>query len=90
MIARQLADQGARIAITARTEADLNIAADELRTHGTEVISVPCDVREQEQVAAYVDRVMHQFDGVDVLINVAGIIAVGPLEGIFFPDRAVA
>ena len=41
VIARQLADQGARIAITARTEADLNIAADELRARGAEVISVP-------------------------------------------------
>ena len=86
VIARQLADQGARIAITARTEEDLDIAADELRTRGAEVISFPCDVRDKNQVAAYVDRVTHQFDGVDVLINVAGIITVGPLEGMTMDD----
>ncbi|EKK00750.1 short chain dehydrogenase/reductase family oxidoreductase [Rhodopirellula baltica SH28] len=86
VIARQLADQGARIAITARTEEDLSAAAAELRRRGAEVIAHPCDIRDREQVATFIDRVTNQFDGIDVLLNVAGIITVGPFESMTMED----
>ncbi|WP_417745686.1 SDR family NAD(P)-dependent oxidoreductase [Rosistilla oblonga] len=88
VIARQLADQGARIAITARGEGDLAVAADELRDRGAEVISQTCDVRQPEQVTRFIDQVVQRYGGVDVLINVAGIITVGPLEAMEFDDFA--
>ncbi len=86
VIARQLADQGARIAITARSEHDLQIAAEDLRGRGADVIAFPCDVRDPDQVAVFVDRVVDRFGGVDVLFNVAGIITVGPLESMTMDD----
>ncbi|QDT07244.1 Putative ketoacyl reductase [Rubripirellula lacrimiformis] len=86
VIARQLADQGARLAICARDEGGLRKAEAELRHLGAEVISQPCDVRSPKQVAEFIDRVTRQFDGVDVLINVAGIITVGPLESMTVDD----
>ncbi len=46
VIARQLADQGARLAICSRTMGPLNIAAEELRARGVEVFSQACDVRD--------------------------------------------
>lgn len=86
VIARQLVDQGARLTICSRDESDLEVAAEELRQRGGEVLAVPCDVREREQVESLVDRVVNQFDGVDVLINVAGIMTVGPLDSMTMDD----
>ncbi len=86
VIARQLADQGARIAITARSGHDLEVAAIELRNRGAEVIAHPCDVRDRDQVVDLIDCVTKQFDGIDVLLNVAGIITVGPLDAMTMDD----
>ena len=86
VIARQLLDAGARVAICARTEEDLEVAEQELRRRGGEVISIPCDIRDQGQVHAMVQRVVDDWGGVDVLFNVAGIIQVGPLDSMTLED----
>ncbi len=86
VIARQLVDQGARLAIFARNESKLAVAENELQNRGGEVIAVPGDVREREQVESLVDRVVNHFDGVDVLINVAGVMTVGPLDSMTMDD----
>ncbi len=62
VIARQLADQGARLTICSRDASDLEVAAEELRQRGGEVLAVPCDVREHVQVESLVDRVVNQLD----------------------------
>lgn len=80
VIARQLAGAGARLALTARTADTLERAAEELRQYGVEVIAAPCDIGKREQVDQFMDQVLAEFGGVDVLINVAGIITVGPVE----------
>jgi len=86
VLARQVADCGGRIAICARTESDLATAAAELRGRGADVIAEVCDVRDQSQVTSFVDQVKQEFGGVDVLINVAGIIIVGPLDSMNHED----
>ncbi len=86
VIARQLVDQGARLTICSRNQSDLEVAAEELRQRGGSVLAVPCDVREREQVNSLVDRAVDEFDGVDVLINVAGIMTVGPLDSMTMDD----
>jgi 3-oxoacyl-[acyl-carrier protein] reductase len=75
-----LAAEGARVAICARTEADLKAAAEEIRAKtGTEVLAIPCDVTRADQVRSLVDRVTAAFGGVDVLVASAG----GPPRGNF-------
>ena len=86
LIARLLADRDARLAICAQTEESLQTAAMELRSRGAEVICEPCDVRDSAQVNGFIDRVANQWDGVDVLFNVAGIITVGPLKSMTVDD----
>jgi NAD(P)-dependent dehydrogenase (short-subunit alcohol dehydrogenase family) len=86
VIARQLVEHGARITICSRDASDLEIAAEELRHRGGDVLAVACDVREREQVESLVERVINQFDGVDVLINVAGIMTVGPFDSMTMDD----
>ncbi len=86
VLARQLAEAGAKLAICARDEAAVNIAAAELRGRGAEVLALSCDVRDGEQVQSFIDRVAAHFGGVDVLFNVAGIITVGPLDSLTQED----
>jgi len=45
-----------------------------------------CDVRDRDQVAGYFDKVLNKYDGVDVLINVAGIITVVLLDSMTIED----
>ena len=72
-LAQELRAQGARVAICARGEEQLLRARAKL---GDDVTAIPCDVSDREQVDAFVDEV----GPVDILINNAGVIAVGPLR----------
>lgn len=79
-LARELAGEGCRVAICARDETELARARAELEGAGAEVLAVPCDVRDQRQVETMVAAVTARFGGIDLLINNAGIILVGPVE----------
>jgi NAD(P)-dependent dehydrogenase (short-subunit alcohol dehydrogenase family) len=86
VMARQLAKDGARLAICARDEHDLQQAEQQLRSFGGEVLSVPCNVADFGQVRELVRRTVRHFRSLDVLINNAGIISVGPLETMTLAD----
>jgi NAD(P)-dependent dehydrogenase (short-subunit alcohol dehydrogenase family) len=77
VMAREFAREGARVAICARDEAELQRAQTDL---GGEVMTIPCDVTNKQSVALMIDRVNSRFGGVDVLVNNAGVIQVGPIE----------
>ena len=79
-LARVFARRGARLALLARDEEELRRARDELRARGAEVEIVGCDVRFQDQVQRAVREVVERFGRVDVLVNNAGIIQIGPEE----------
>ena len=72
-LAQELRAHGARVAICARGEEQLLTARAKL---GDDVVAIPCDVADRAQVEAFIDEV----GPVDVLINNAGVIAVGPLR----------
>jgi short-subunit dehydrogenase len=72
-LARELRERGARVAICARGEEQLFRARAKL---GSDVVAIPCDVSDRAQVEAFIDDV----GPVDVLINNAGVIAVGPWQ----------
>ncbi|MGZ3446158.1 MAG: SDR family NAD(P)-dependent oxidoreductase [Myxococcaceae bacterium] len=79
-LARVFARRGARLALLARDEEELARARDELRAGGAEVEIFGCDVRFQDQVQRTLREVVERFGRVDVLVNNAGIIQVGPVE----------
>ncbi len=79
-IARRIAAEGGRVALVARDEGELLRACAELRTLGGEALPVPCDLLDRGQSLGAVETVVDHFGGIDVLINNAGIIEVGPLE----------
>jgi len=80
VLARQLAAKGARLAICARTPEQLGQAHLELEGLGAEVISMTVDVTDQCQVQAMIIDVLEHYGRLDVLINNAGLIQVGPQE----------
>ncbi|MBZ4414876.1 SDR family oxidoreductase [Myxococcus sp. RHSTA-1-4] len=86
VMARLMLKEGARVAICGRDEATLERAREELERGGGEVLAIPCDVREQVQVEALVAAVHERWGAVDVLINNAGVIQVGPLESMTLED----
>ena len=79
VIARQLAAEGARLCLLARNEEELVRAAEQFPPD-TEVMTVRCDIRRRADVRAAVDAIVDRWGTVDILINNAGVIQVGPLE----------
>jgi NAD(P)-dependent dehydrogenase (short-subunit alcohol dehydrogenase family) len=80
VLAREFAREGARVAICARDVEELNRARADLAERGANVLAVPCDVRERAQVNELVDVARDHFGQIDVLVNNAGVIQVGPVE----------
>ena len=80
VLARQFCAEGARVALLARDPDELARARDELMHLDGEVLTVSCDLLDRAQSDAAVERVVDHFGGLDVLINNAGIIEIGPLE----------
>jgi NAD(P)-dependent dehydrogenase (short-subunit alcohol dehydrogenase family) len=76
-----LAQEGARVAICARTESVLEEAAAEIREQtGGDVLPVVADVSEASEIQRLVETVVERWDGVDILVNNAGTSAGGPFE----------
>jgi NAD(P)-dependent dehydrogenase (short-subunit alcohol dehydrogenase family) len=80
-IARAIGAQGARVAITSRTVAELEAARSKLDSEGIEAIALPADVARFADVSAFVAAVLREWGQVDVLVNNAGVMgAIGRLD----------
>jgi 3-hydroxybutyrate dehydrogenase len=79
-IALAFAKEGARVAVTARTETELEAVAAEIRALGREALAVPCDVGERAQVDDAVRRVADGLGPVEILVNNAGLAVSAQLQ----------
>lgn len=80
VLAREFAGEGARLALCARDEDELQRARLDLESRGSEVMTYRCDVTSRGDVAEMVAAVEARFGGIDVLVNNAGVIQMGPIE----------
>jgi len=81
VLARQLCAAGGKVALIARDAEELRRAkADLARRGGGAVLTVQCDLLDARQIKSAVRQIIDRFGKIDILINSAGIIEVGPLE----------
>jgi citronellol/citronellal dehydrogenase len=80
--ARELGRTGAAVAICGRRPEPIDAVRDELAAAGRSVFAMPCDVRDPDRVAAFLDAVEERLGPVDLLVNNAGGQFAAPLEEI--------
>jgi NAD(P)-dependent dehydrogenase (short-subunit alcohol dehydrogenase family) len=85
VLARQALVHGAAVAICGRDEETLDRARQLLEAEGSLFVQ-QCDITDQERVAEFVDAATDRLGGIDVLVNNAGIISVGPIETMTLAD----
>lgn len=80
-LAEKFIDEGAWVTLVARDRKELALACRQLEKRGTgEVFTVTADVTDAEALSRAFDEVIDQFGRIDVVVNNAGAIPVGPVE----------
>lgn len=85
-LARVFGERGARIAISARNQEDLERALADLRARNIEAHAFACDLRDERSTQAFIANATERLGEIDVLINNAGMIQVGPFESMTDDD----
>ena len=78
-IALALAAEGAVVAVVGRTRAKLDDTVGAIAARGGTARAVTCDVKHAESLARCVDEIVAHFGRLDILINNAQEVALGPL-----------
>ncbi|MCI0705341.1 MAG: SDR family oxidoreductase [Planctomycetia bacterium] len=86
VLARQLADAGARLSICSRDANELARAVGDLAARGARVVAIECDVTERDRVREFIAVARQRNGPLDVLVNNAGVIRVGPMEEMLEED----
>ena len=79
-IAEALGEMGAKLAITARKQEELDQAVSHLKQLGIEAEAFACDIGKREQIPPLVDRILARFAKIDILVNNAGANWGAPAE----------
>jgi NAD(P)-dependent dehydrogenase (short-subunit alcohol dehydrogenase family) len=90
ILARKLAEKGAKLAICARTARDLETAKKDLEEKGAEVISFTADVRDHARVQEMIGKIVDHYSKLDIIINNAGIIQVGEQDAMRLEEYEAA
>ena len=84
-IAKRAAEDGAMIAIAAKTTdphpklpGTIFTAAEEIEAAGGKALPIQCDLRDEAQIASAVEKAVAEFGGLDILINNASAINLTP------------
>ena len=71
-IALAFAEAGADLVCTARTLAQIEVTAAEIRSKGRRALAIACDVRDWRQIDRMVQEARDKLGGIDILVNNAG------------------
>jgi meso-butanediol dehydrogenase/(S,S)-butanediol dehydrogenase/diacetyl reductase len=80
-IALALAAEGAHVAVSGRTPEKLDATVAEIERRGGQALAVPGDVKIEADIEQCVDAVVRQFSTIDILVNNAQEVTLGPLLG---------
>jgi NAD(P)-dependent dehydrogenase (short-subunit alcohol dehydrogenase family) len=89
-IARELARHSARLVICARGPDQLEAAEADLLARGAEVTAVVCDLTEEGSAELLVATALERYGRLDIVVNNAGIVQVGPVESTTVSDYEAA
>ena len=78
-IAFALAKHGARVAVAGRTASKLELTCKEIEARGGRALPVQANVKDADSLAACVDQVVSYFGGIQILVNNAQEVPLGPL-----------
>ena len=78
-IAFALANEGAKVALLGRTLEKVEASAAAIRDQGGEAIALHCDVKDSISLSDSVARVVHEFGGLQILVNNAQEVPLGKL-----------
>ena len=76
------AAEGITLVLAGRTVAKVEETARLARERGVEAIAVACNVKEADDLAAAVDAAVSQLGGLDILVNNAQEVPLGPLDAV--------
>src|ERR1700719_5047444 len=79
VMARQICNEGGKVALLARDPEELEQAKANLGQRGGEALTIRCDLLDRAQIQSAVHQTIERFGRIDILINNAGIVEVGPL-----------
>ena len=79
-MAEALGEQGARIVLSARKQAELDEAVAHLKARGVDASAIAADLSDEKQVQPFVDEAMKRLGHIDILINNAGASWGAPAE----------
>jgi NADP-dependent 3-hydroxy acid dehydrogenase YdfG len=77
---RSLAGEGAAVVAGARRKERLDGLVEEVTRDGGKAIAVECDVTDEQQAHALVDRAIEEFGKIDILVNNAGVMLLSKVE----------
>ena len=80
-IAKALAEQGADVAIVARTKQQLETAAGQIKSEtGRKVWAFPFDLENIDKIESFFEDIVTETNGIDILVNCAGMTVRSPAE----------
>jgi 3-oxoacyl-[acyl-carrier protein] reductase len=86
-IVKRLASEGAHVAFTYASSPDrANETAKAAQAYGVQAIAIQSDSADASAVAAAVERTVSELGGIDILINNAGVLALGPIDDFKLAD----
>src|SRR3990172_6089907 len=79
-VALRFAREGANLVLAARTKAEIENVAVEVRDLGREALALPTDVTREAEVSSLIDAVVRRFRRLDCLVTAAGVASFGPVR----------
>ena len=76
-----LASAGAAVALGARRQDRLEQLAEKISAEGGQALPIECDVSDEDQARAFVERAHGELGGLSILVNNAGVMLLGPVQG---------